>query len=65
MLNLSKTDTSKLLKLLSDCSVIIRKRSVTTREIDKARQLNVMMNKLTKNDAKKVIQDIEKCTRKF
>jgi len=53
MLNLSKTDTSKLLKLLNDCSVIIRKRSVTTREIDKARQLKVMINKLTKNDTKK------------
>jgi hypothetical protein len=49
MLNLSKTDTGKLLKLLSDCSVIIRKRSITTREIDKARQLNVMINKLIKD----------------
>jgi len=43
---LSKTDTKKLLKLLNDCSDIIRKRALTTREVDKARQLKLMIKKI-------------------
>ena len=43
---LSKTDTKKLLKLLSDCSEIIRKRGITTREVDKSRQLRLMIKKI-------------------
>lgn len=48
---LSITDMKNLLKLLNDSSDIIRKRALTTREVDKARQLRLMIKKI-ENDAK-------------